>query len=121
MAEENAKGAFIEKLLFALLPLLIGCTGYLISATINSNYTLALSAGSTALFNVHTISYAGTGGYALGCNASTTTLNVTTITSIYGQALCTNYLNGYCGTIVGALNLYGGQVGGNNNRSIYWW
>lgn len=30
--EENAKGAFIEKLLFALLPLLIGCTGYLISA-----------------------------------------------------------------------------------------
>jgi hypothetical protein len=35
MAEENkdlAKGAFIEKLLFALLPLLIGCTGYLIQA-----------------------------------------------------------------------------------------
>jgi len=30
MAEENkesAKGAFVEKLLFALLPLLIGCTG----------------------------------------------------------------------------------------------
>ena len=32
MAEENQKGAFIEKLLFALLPLLIGSTGYLISA-----------------------------------------------------------------------------------------
>jgi hypothetical protein len=32
MAEENQKGAFIEKLLFALLPLLIGCTGYLIQA-----------------------------------------------------------------------------------------
>jgi hypothetical protein len=35
MAEENKqdqKGAFIEKLLFALLPLLIGSTGYLISA-----------------------------------------------------------------------------------------
>lgn len=34
MAEntQNDKGAFIEKLLFALLPLLIGCTGYLISA-----------------------------------------------------------------------------------------
>ena len=31
-AEESAKGAFIEKLLFALLPLLIGCTGYLIQA-----------------------------------------------------------------------------------------
>jgi hypothetical protein len=35
MAEQNKdsdKGAFIEKLLFALLPLLIGSTGYLISA-----------------------------------------------------------------------------------------
>jgi hypothetical protein len=32
MADESAKGAFIEKLLFALLPLLIGCTGYLIQA-----------------------------------------------------------------------------------------
>ena len=30
--KENQKGAFIEKLLFALLPLLIGCTGYLIQA-----------------------------------------------------------------------------------------
>ena len=30
--KENAKGAFIEKLLFALLPLLIGSTGYLIQA-----------------------------------------------------------------------------------------
>jgi hypothetical protein len=32
MAEENQKGAFVEKLLFALLPLLIGCTGYLIQS-----------------------------------------------------------------------------------------
>jgi hypothetical protein len=30
--KESAKGAFIEKMLFALLPLLIGCTGYLVSA-----------------------------------------------------------------------------------------
>jgi len=30
--KESAKGAFIEKLLFALLPLLIGSTGYLIQA-----------------------------------------------------------------------------------------
>ena len=30
--KESAKGAFIEKLLFALLPLLIGSTGYLISS-----------------------------------------------------------------------------------------
>jgi hypothetical protein len=29
---DDTKGAFIEKLLFALLPLLIGCTGYLIQA-----------------------------------------------------------------------------------------
>jgi hypothetical protein len=32
MLDESAKGAFVEKLLFALLPLLIGCTGYLIQA-----------------------------------------------------------------------------------------
>ena len=30
--EENAKGAFIEKLLFALLPLIIAGVGYLLSA-----------------------------------------------------------------------------------------
>ena len=30
--EENAKGAFIEKLVFALLPLLIAGVGYLMSA-----------------------------------------------------------------------------------------
>ena len=30
--KESAKGVFIEKLLFALLPLLIGATGYLIQA-----------------------------------------------------------------------------------------
>jgi hypothetical protein len=30
--KENQKGEFIEKLLFALLPLLIGSTGYLIQA-----------------------------------------------------------------------------------------
>jgi hypothetical protein len=31
-AEAHEKGAFIEKLLFALLPLLVGSVGYLISA-----------------------------------------------------------------------------------------
>ena len=30
--EENAKGAFIEKLLFALLPLLMAVVGYLLNA-----------------------------------------------------------------------------------------
>jgi hypothetical protein len=39
---KNEKGAFIEKLLFALLPLLIGCTGYLIQAlgTIQHDVTI---------------------------------------------------------------------------------
>jgi hypothetical protein len=32
MTQENAKGAFIEKLLFALLPLIIAGVGYLLSA-----------------------------------------------------------------------------------------
>ncbi len=32
MAEENQKGAFVEKLLFAILPLLLGSVGYLINA-----------------------------------------------------------------------------------------
>ena len=32
MAEENAKGVFIEKLLFALLPLLMAGVGYLLNA-----------------------------------------------------------------------------------------
>jgi hypothetical protein len=32
MAEESAKGAFIEKLLFALLPLLMAGVGYLLNA-----------------------------------------------------------------------------------------
>lgn len=95
----------------------INVSGYLISATVNSASAISLSAGATAVFNVHTISYAGTGGYALGCNSSIATLNVSSISSIYGQALCTNYLNGYCGTIVGALNLYGGQVGVINGVS----
>jgi hypothetical protein len=32
MTQENAKGAFVEKLLFALLPLIIAGVGYLLSA-----------------------------------------------------------------------------------------
>jgi len=32
MAEESAKGAFIEKMLFALLPLIIAGVGYLLSS-----------------------------------------------------------------------------------------
>jgi hypothetical protein len=32
--EENAKSAFVEKLLFALLPLIIAGVGYLLSAVV---------------------------------------------------------------------------------------
>jgi hypothetical protein len=85
--------------------------GYLISSTVNSASSISLSAGSTGTFNVNYITYAGTGGYGFGGNSSTVTLNVSTITSIYGQAMSTAYLNGYCGSITGILNLYGGQVG----------
>jgi len=44
MAEEkeSAKGAFIEKLLFALLPLLIGSTGYLISSLGNLEHDVTI-------------------------------------------------------------------------------
>ena len=84
--------------------------GYQISATVNSAYVIALSAGSTAYFNVNFINYSGTGGYALAGNAATATLNVSSITSIFGQAISTIYLNGLCGSIVGVLNLYGGMV-----------
>jgi len=40
--QENAKGAFIEKLLFALLPLLIAGVGYLLNsvATLNHQVTI---------------------------------------------------------------------------------
>ena len=84
--------------------------GYQISATVNSAYVIALSAGSTAYFNVNFINYSGTGGYALAGNGATATLNVSSITSIFGQAASTIYLNGLCGSIVGVLNLYGGMV-----------
>jgi flagellar motility protein MotE (MotC chaperone) len=42
MAEESAKGVFIEKLLFALLPLLIAGVGYLLNsvATLNHQVTI---------------------------------------------------------------------------------
>jgi hypothetical protein len=42
MAEESAKGMFIEKLLFALLPLIIAGVGYLLSsvATLNHQVTV---------------------------------------------------------------------------------
>jgi len=42
MADESAKGIFIEKLLFALLPLLIAGVGYLLNsvATLNHQVTI---------------------------------------------------------------------------------
>jgi len=42
MAEESSKGVFIEKMLFALLPLIIAGVGYLLSsvATLNHQVTI---------------------------------------------------------------------------------
>jgi uncharacterized membrane protein len=42
MADESAKGVFVEKLLFALLPLLIAGVGYLLNsvATLNHQVTI---------------------------------------------------------------------------------
>jgi uncharacterized membrane protein len=42
MADESAKGVFIEKMLFALLPLIIAGVGYLLSsvATLNHQVTI---------------------------------------------------------------------------------
>ena len=38
--EQDAKGAFVEKLLFALLPLIIAGVGYLLSSVAQLNHCL---------------------------------------------------------------------------------
>jgi hypothetical protein len=88
-------------------------TGYLISSTsLNSASAISISAASTATFNVNTINWTGSGQFAIGLNNATVTLNVSSVTSISGQAgPATVFLNGYAGSISGALNLYGGMVG----------
>jgi predicted glycoside hydrolase/deacetylase ChbG (UPF0249 family) len=47
--EENQKGAFIEKLIFALLPLLVAGVGYLLSAVNNLNHEVTILNSKTSL------------------------------------------------------------------------
>lgn len=49
MAEESAKGAFIEKLIFALLPLLVAGVGYLLSAVNTLSRDVAILNGKVSL------------------------------------------------------------------------
>lgn len=45
MAEQSEKGAFIEKLLFALLPLIIAGVGYLLNAVSQLNHQVTILEG----------------------------------------------------------------------------
>jgi len=47
--EENAKGAFIEKLLFALLPLIIAGVGYLLNAVSTLNHQVTILESKVSL------------------------------------------------------------------------
>ena len=49
MTQENAKGAFIEKLLFALLPLIIAGVGYLLSSVATLNHQVTILEGKVSL------------------------------------------------------------------------
>ena len=49
MAEQNEKGIFIEKLLFALLPLIIAGVGYLLSAVNNLNHQVTILESKVSL------------------------------------------------------------------------
>jgi predicted RNA-binding protein with PIN domain len=49
MAEENAKGAFVEKLLFALLPLIIAGVGYLLNAVSTLNHQVTVLESKVSL------------------------------------------------------------------------
>jgi hypothetical protein len=49
MADESAKGAFIEKLLFALLPLIIAGVGYLLSSVATLNHQVTILEGKVSL------------------------------------------------------------------------
>jgi hypothetical protein len=49
MAEESAKGAFIEKLLFALLPLIIAGVGYLLNAVSTLNHQVTILESKVSL------------------------------------------------------------------------
>ena len=49
MADESAKGMFIEKLLFALLPLIIAGVGYLLNAVSTLNHQVTILESKTSL------------------------------------------------------------------------
>ena len=49
MADESAKGAFIEKLLFALLPLIIAGVGYLLNAVATLNHQVTILESKVSL------------------------------------------------------------------------
>jgi hypothetical protein len=49
MAEESAKGAFIEKLLFALLPLIIAGVGYLLNSVAQLNHQVTILESKVSL------------------------------------------------------------------------
>ena len=49
MADENAKGMFIEKLLFALLPLIIAGVGYLLNAVAQLNHQVTILESKVSL------------------------------------------------------------------------
>ena len=49
MADESAKGMFIEKLLFALLPLIIAGVGYLLSSVATLNHQVTILEGKVSL------------------------------------------------------------------------
>jgi uncharacterized membrane protein len=49
MKEENAKGAFIEKLLFAILPLIMAGVGYLLSSVSQLNHQVTILESKVSL------------------------------------------------------------------------
>jgi hypothetical protein len=49
MADESAKGAFIEKLLFALLPLIMAGVGYLLSSVSQLNHQVTILESKVSL------------------------------------------------------------------------
>ena len=49
MTDENAKGVFIEKMLFALLPLIIAGVGYLLSSVATLNHQVTILEGKVSL------------------------------------------------------------------------
>ena len=49
MAEESAKGQFIEKLLFALLPLIIAGVGYLLNSVAQLNHQVTILESKVSL------------------------------------------------------------------------